>query len=170
MVTPELIQELILCPKKAVRAERKRMQPINRSLRNKIALVSTDGKYTYNLFLRQSEEFIEDFSVGLIWTNTASYIGVNKEIILIRFQGPHDTGKPLGEDLHHDYHIHEITVSDINERRYMRPSSKETSKNFSSFAGALHHIVSYCGIIALDQHIDYPKTHEQIPGQESFFN
>ena len=170
MVTPELIQELILCPKKAVRAERKRMQSVNRSLRNKVALASVDGKYTYDLFLRQSEEFIEDFSVGLIWTNAAKYIGVNKEIILIRFQGPHDTGKPLGEDLHHDYHVHEITVSDINERRYLRPGSKEASKDFSSFAEALHHIVSYCGIIDLEQHIDYPQLSEQLPGQESIFD
>ena len=83
MVTEELITELIVCPKKAIGADRKRMLSVNRSLRNKVALISVDGNYTYNLFLRQSEEFMEDFSVGLIWTNAAKYVGINKEIILI---------------------------------------------------------------------------------------
>ena len=170
MITEQLINELITCPKKAVQANRKRMIPVNRSLRNKIAIVSMDGSYTYDLFLRQSEEFMEDFSVGLIWTNAAKYIGISKEIILIRYQGPHDSGKPLGEDIHHDYHIHQISVDDVNERRYMRPRNKEISKDFSSFASALFSFVSYCGIIDLVKCIDYSQFNAPLPGQIDLFN
>lgn len=169
MLTEDFIQDLIVCPKKAVKAERKRMLSVNRSLRNRVALISLDGSYTYDLFLRQSEDFLEDFSVGLIWTNADKHIGVNKQIILIRLQGPHDTGEPLGKDLHHDYHVHKITVADINERRYLRPSSKESSKKFSSFAGALFHISEYCDITGLDKYIDLPQANEPSPDQISLF-
>lgn len=169
MVTEELITELIVCPKKAIGADRKRMLSVNRSLRNKVALISVDGNYTYNLFLRQSEEFMEDFSVGLIWTNAAKYVGINKEIILIRFQGPHDSGKPMGEDLHHDYHVHEISVSDIKERRYLRPSNKGVSKEFSSFSGALFSCVEHCGIIDLEEYIDYSQFNAPLPNQTCLF-
>lgn len=170
MITEELINELITCPKNVVKADRKRMQLVNRSLRNKVSLISTDGNYTYDLFLRQSEEFVEDFSVGLIWTNAYKYIDVNKEIILIRFQGPHDSGQPLGEDLHHDYHIHRTTVTDINEHRYLRPGNKGPSKDFSSFASALFYITSYCSIIDLDKHIDFSQFKEPFLNQTSLFD
>lgn len=169
MITEELIQELITCPKKAVGADRKRMVSINRSLRNKVSLISENGKYTYDLFLRQSEEFMEDFSVGLIWTNSAKYIDINKPIILVRFQGPHDSGKPLGEDLHHDYHIHETTVEDIQSRRYRSPRNKMISKDFSSFPSALFYCLHYCGIIGLEEYIDLSQFDVPLSGQLSWF-
>lgn len=169
MITEELINELISCPKKAVRADRKRMVAVNRSLRNNVALLSEDDRYTYDLFLRQSEEFMEDFSVGLRWTNAAGFIGVNKDILLIRFQGPHDSGKPLGEDLHHDYHIHQITTEDIRQRRYFRPSNFGSSKDFCSFSGALIAFVGRCGIIGLEKVIDMSPFQAPLSNQLSLF-
>lgn len=169
MVTENLITDLIVCPKQALKAERKRMICINRSFRNKVTLISEDGKYTYDLFLRQSEEFMEDFSVGLIWTNAEKHINISKDIILLRFQGPHDSGKPFGEDLHHDYHVHQISADDIHERRYLRPGSKGASKDFSSFAGALFAMISYCHINHLDQCLDLSQFHAPLPGQTSLF-
>ena len=169
MITETFLNELITCTKRAIKAERKRMVLINRSYRNKIDLISLDSNYTFELFLRQSDIFSEDFSVGIKWANASKYVGINKEIILIRYQGPHDSGKPLGEDLHHDYHIHQITVEDINERRYLCPSNKEISKEFSSFSDALFSIVSHCDIIDLDKYIDYPPFNAQLPGQTDLF-
>lgn len=115
----------------------------NRSLRNAVTLISTNEKYTFKLFLRQSLEFSEDFSVGLIWTNAVKHIGIGKDIILIRYQGPHDSGKPFGEDLHNEYHVHEISPEDIKNRRYLRPSNKRVSRAFSSFSGAFFSFVDY---------------------------
>lgn len=169
MVTEKLITNLIVCPKTALKAERRRMICVNRSFRNKVTLASEDGEYTYDLFLRQSEEFMEDFSVGLIWTNAEKHISISKDIILLRFQGPHDSGKPFGEDMHHDYHIHQITVEDIKARRYLRPGNKGVSKDFSSFAGALFAIISYCHISHLDQCIDLSQFHAPMLGQTSLF-
>ncbi len=170
MITEKLINELITCSKKAIKADRKRMVNINRSFRNKIALCSIEGEYTFDLFLRQSEAFIEDFSVGLIWTNAAQYSDIAKDIILIRFQGPHDSGKPFGEDLHHDYHIHQITVDDIAQKRYLRPSNKESSAKFSSFPGAVCEIMKHCNIIGLDDCIDCSPFISPSPDQLSLFD
>lgn len=77
-ITEELLQEVLSCPKISRRADRKRMTSSNRSKRNTVYLSSENGKYDYKLFMRQSEEFMEDFSVGLIWTNPAQYIDVTK--------------------------------------------------------------------------------------------
>ncbi len=170
MITEDLINELIVCPKKAIKADRKRMIAVNRSFRNRITLCSLDGSYGFDLFLRQSEEFVEDFSVGLIWTNASQYSDIAKDIILIRFQGPHDSGKPFGEDLHHDYHIHQISVEDIAQRRYLRPSRKTSSDKFHSFSGALHEIIQHCSIIDLDKCIDFSPFTTPSPDQLSLFD
>lgn len=153
-ITEELIKELITCTKVIKKADRKKMLPENRSLRNNVQLSSTDGKYEYVLFLRQSCEFIEDFSVGLKWTNPSKYFNINKSIILFRCQGPHDSKKPEGADCHHDYHVHEITVNDIKERRYEKPQNKEVCKEFSSFESAIYYFCKKCGINNLEEHID----------------
>ena len=46
------------------------MTLVNRSYRNDISVISLDNNYQYKMFLRYSNEFNEDFSVGLIWTNS----------------------------------------------------------------------------------------------------
>lgn len=112
IITQQFLHELITCPKRAIGADRRKMLLTNRSYRNNVSLISLDEKYSFKMFLRQSDEFQEDFSVGLIWTNTEAYITKGKDVILIRYQGPHDSGKPIGIDTHHDFHVHEITVAD----------------------------------------------------------
>lgn len=153
-ITNEFIQELITCKKVVKKADRKNMIQENRSLRNNIQLTSADGKYEYVLFLRQSCEFLEDFSVGLKWVNPSRYFNINKSIILFRCQGPHDSKQPEGTDCHHDYHTHEITVKDINERRYEKPQNKEVCKEFSSFESAIYYFCKKCGINNLEEYIN----------------
>lgn len=153
-ITNEFIQELITCQKIIKKADRKKMISENRSLRNNVQLISEDGKYEYVLFLRQSCEFIEDFSVGLKWTNPSKYLNTNKSIILLRCQGPHDSKQPEGTDCHHDYHVHEITLKDINECRYDKPQHKEICKEFSSFESAIYYFCKKCGIHNLNDYID----------------
>ena len=118
MLSDDFIQELISCPKKPLKAERKKLLLENRHYKNNIALTSIDGKYQYKMFMRKSDEFIEDFSIGLIWTNANEHINISKSIILLRCQGPHDGKQPLDSDTHHSYHTHTITIEDIANRRY----------------------------------------------------
>ena len=159
MLTQDFIDnELISSTKQILKSDKQRMWLENRHYRNNFILESCDKKYSYRAFLRYSDEFIEDFSVGLIWTNAVKYINVNKPIILLRCQGPHDSGKPLGADIHHSFHTHEITPIDIIEHRYIKPSNKGITKEFSSFQSALFYFLSRCNIINSQAYIDFGKA------------
>lgn len=109
------VDELIECPKKIIKSDRKNMIEKNRSYRNNIQLESEDGKYSFIMFMRQSAEFLEDFSVGLIWTNVNKYWDTKKQTILIRCQGPHDSKQEFESDPHHSYHIHKLSPTDIEQ-------------------------------------------------------
>ena len=165
MINEELINEVIKCSKKAIKAERWSMILKNRSYRNKISLESIDGKYTYRMFIRQSSEFLEDFSVGLIWTNPQNYSNINRLIIMLRCQGPHDSQKPLSYDNHHSYHMHKITVDDIEQKRYDKPSFYDEVNKFSSFDEALCYFIKICDILDVDKHIklsEHNNEYEQL--------
>ena len=165
LLSETIIQELISCKKRAVKADRKRMVLLNRSYRNDVSLISLDNKYTFKMFMRYSNDFNEDFSVGLIWTNSDKFFDVSKPIILIRYQGPHDSGQPLNGDIHNDYHIHEITSEDINEGRFLKPSSKETTNKYASFGEAVQSFEADCSVIGLRECIDISQIYKNIPGQ-----
>ena len=143
------------------------MVEINRSLRNNISLQSSDGKYQFSMFLRQSTEFCEDFSVGLIWLNPSEILSnVNRPIILLRCQGPHDGRADLGSDLHHDYHVHEFTAEDLNCTRFKKPSRKEKAVDFFSFETAIDYFIKRCNINGLEKIVELPNSN-QIIGQLS---
>jgi hypothetical protein len=157
-ITEELLQEVLYCPKVTVRAERKKMTLSNRHKKNTVYLTSEDGRYEYKLFLRQSDEFLEDFSVGLIWTNPMHFIDISKNsVILLRCQGPHDGKEPLGADIHHDYHIHQITMSDFEARRYQKPSGRTVSSEFSSFEQAIFYFINTYHVKDIEKYMELPE-------------
>lgn len=161
MLTQDFIEQtLINGEKRIVRAEKQQMWPENRHHRNDFYLESYDGKYTYRVFLRRSDEFMEDFSVGLVWTNATNHIHVNRDIVLLRCQGPHDSGKPLGTDIHHSYHTHEVTVKDIMEHRYLKPSSKGITDAFACFQSALSYFVKRCGVSNSQGYADFKMMNQ----------
>ena len=157
-VTERLLNDLITCKKNAVRADRKGLLVSNRHKKNTVYLTSQDGNYEFKMFMRQSEEFIEDFSIGLIWTNPTTYIDISKNsVILLRCQGPHDGKAPLGTDLHHDYHIHRITLDDFKAKRYQKPSGRTSTSDFSSFEQAIFYFISACNIQNIDSVVNLPE-------------
>lgn len=153
-----LLHEVLHCEKTALRADRRKMAYSNRHKKNTVYLTSVDGSYEYKLFLRQSEEFIEDFSVGLIWTNPTRFIEISKSsVILTRCQGPHDGKAPFGTDIHHDYHIHTITLEDFAQKRYQKPSGRTTTSNFSSFEQAIFYFIDAYKVRNLADIIELPE-------------
>lgn len=156
MISEEMIEDLIRCQKKILKADRRKMISKNRSSRNNATLSSLDGKYKYRMFLRRSDEFFEDFSVGLIWTNPNEFTSIKKDIILLRCQGPHDSKQPESFDLHHSFHIHQISVQDIEAHRYSTPRHKEVTDAFHSFEEAAWYFSDLCGIINIEEHFEYP--------------
>ncbi|MCL1877718.1 MAG: hypothetical protein FWF80_02565 [Defluviitaleaceae bacterium] len=156
MISDDFINnELIGCSKRIYKSDKKQMFHENRHTRNNFSVKSHDDKYLFRLFLRQSCKFIKDFSVGLRWENADKYIGVSLPIVLLRCQGPHEGGTPLGADIHHSFHIHEITAIDIQERRFSKPSYKDKTDKFSSFQSALFYFVSRCGITNAHEYTDF---------------
>lgn len=161
-ISNTLLQEVLFCNKFAVRADRKKLSFSNRHRRNNIYLVSEDHKFEYKLYLRQSEDFIEDFSVGLIWTNPSNYIEISKSsVILLRCQGPHDGKEPLGTDIHHDYHIHTITLDDFLARRYQKPSGRTLTSDFSSFEQAIFYLVNTYSVKNVEKVVELPEEVNQ---------
>lgn len=153
-----LLQDLLFCEKHAIRADRKRMISSNRHKKNTVYLASDHQNYEYKMFLRQSEEFIEDFSVGLIWTNPAQTIEIDKNnMILLRCQGPHDGKEPFGTDIHHDFHIHQITLADFEEKRYQKPSGRSVTDKFSSFEQAISYFLNTYNIKDIDRFVELPE-------------
>jgi hypothetical protein len=61
----EEIDELIACPKAVSDPPRKEMQQDRGHFRNDMRLKSTDGKFEFRAFMRRSEDFPENFSIGL---------------------------------------------------------------------------------------------------------
>lgn len=161
------VDELIKCPKTIIKADRRSMVEKNRSYRNNIRLESEDGKYNFIMFMRQSSEFLEDFSVGLIWTNANEYWNTKKQLILIRCQGPHDSKQEFESDPHHSYHIHQLSSKDIEQKRFNKPSNRGITDSFSSFDEAIIYFCNRCAIIGLSDYIDL--NNDQIEGQCSLF-
>lgn len=161
MLTDEFLQELIICPKIVLKADRRNMVLSNRHSKNNIYLASTDNRYKFKMFMRKSCEFIEDFSIGLVWTNANEFVNISKNIILLRCQGPHDGKKPLSVDIHHSYHTHEITVDDIQNKRYSNPSNRNQTTEFSSFEQAVLYFIVKCGINNISEFIDVPPPYSQ---------
>lgn len=156
MLTDEFINKLITLPKNAVKSERRSMIEINRSERNRILLESIDKQYSYKMFMRRSTEFIEDFSIGLIWTNANKFTDITRDLLLLRCQGPHDGKKPLEFDIHHDYHTHILSENDILEKRFSKPSNRELTSDFHSFEEALEYFINLCQISKLENYIEMP--------------
>lgn len=118
------------------------------------------------MFLRQSSEFLEDFSVGLILKNANEVFNTKKQVILMRCQGPHDSKQEFESDPHHSYHIHKLSEEDIEHKRFNKPSNQGSTNHFSSFHEAIIYFREHCGIIDLSEYIDL--NNDQIEGQLSF--
>ena len=154
MITNELLEEIIRCPKIICRVEPKKPRIENRNMRRTFYLTSQDGKYNFNVFERQSTEFLEDFSYGLVWTNANEHIGVNQNLILFRCQGPHDGRRPIGTDVHHSYHTHVLSSDDIIQKRYRKPSERNDSDKFTTFSQASFYFFQLCGIINIEEYFE----------------
>ena len=88
--TDDELAALINCSKQVVEPPRKEMLLEGKMKRNDMALKSVDGKHAFRVFMRQSDEFSEDFSIGLVYLP-------NEEpgsFILLRCNGKH--GGELG--------------------------------------------------------------------------
>ncbi len=106
--TDEELNELVKCPKCVDEPPLRQMKQERGSLRNNMTLRSKDGNFRFRVFIRQSVEFEEDFSIGL------DYLPKDEagSICLLRCNGQH--GANMAFPHHLNYHIHRAKAEDVN--------------------------------------------------------
>ena len=143
--TDDELESLIRCPKQVAEPPRREMRLDGKMKRNDMTLKSTDGKHSFRAFLRQSEEFPENFSVGLVYQPGED----PGSFQLIRCNGQHG-----GERIHPHhalFHSHRSKADDINAG-ILEPRQIEQANTFASFREALAY---FCRLINLERPDDY---------------
>jgi hypothetical protein len=142
----QMIQELISCEKKITDPPKKDLVLKNRSFRNDMKLSSLDGTYSFSVFLRISEDFQEDFSIGLMYISKEG-----KLYMVFRCNGPH--GETVSEyrsqTPHFGYHTHTILP---DSSFAMNPVITE---EYATYQDAIAYFIKICNIIGAEQYFPF---------------
>ena len=158
--TEQDLADLIACPKEVVEPPRREMKLEGKMKRNEMTLRSKDGKHEFRVFMRQNEEFQENFSIGLVYIPRED----PGEFVLIRCNGQH--GGTRTHSHHAVYHIHRVHAEDLNAG-VKEPRIIEQVEDYASFAEALR---AFCHRISLDEGDRYfPGLIQRLlfPGKET---
>jgi len=130
----ENLVQLIICPKRISKPPRKEMKTDGKHLRDDMELESLDGEHIYRVFMRQSLEFSENFSIGLDYVPRDE----RKSFCLIRYNGMH--GSNSSHQHHLRFHIHRCRAKDVNAG--LRDASHvEVTEKYAAFRDALSHFI-----------------------------
>jgi len=146
------IERLIACPKAIAEPPKAEMTLKNRSYRNDMKVVNLASQERFTVFLRKSEEFEEDFSVGLLFHSAEG-----RQYMIYRCNGPHgETTEDfqVGET-HYGYHEHFI-VPYTNE---MIPSM---TTGYGSFHDAVAYFLKKCNVQGAGQYFKFLKANDQL--------
>lgn len=152
-------------PQKAVNAKRRQLIESEGHFANSIEMVSLDNQFEYTLRLRKSSFFINNFFVLLVWENPSKFSDITRPLTLVRYNGPHDGGKPFGADAHHSFHIHTLSLQDIEQGRYSKPGRGKPTNKYSTFEEAVRQFIADYDIIRLDAHIKDFCSMGELEGQ-----
>jgi hypothetical protein len=141
------IDNLIACEKKIIDPPKKDYIRKNRHYRNDMKLISTDEAYDFSVFFRYSEEFTQDFSIGI------KYIGKQgKSYVIFRCNGPHGEtvlNKISGNPHHFLLHTHTL---EPDTGTVMRP---ESTDEYATFQDAIAYFIKRCNIIEAEQYFPF---------------
>lgn len=126
------LDALISCAKTISDPPRRTMRSESRHRRNDMALTSQDGASRFRVFMRQSLEFAEDFSIGLEYQPPDG-----RSFILLRMNGQHDVSdNPQETRAHFLYHIHRALAEQVNQTFYNSIPARPTDR-YASFEEAI---------------------------------
>lgn len=139
------LDELIHCKKTIRNKRRPYMRSENRHKRMTIDLDCDLEGVKMTMFIRQLEEYPEDFTVGL--KVDAPNPIADYDIVLVRFQGPHGGQSQTKdmENMHNNYHVHLYSENDLLCRR-KKASLASQPGNFNSLEEAICSFLAYCNI------------------------
>lgn len=143
MFTISRIDELIMCDKQITDAPTRDFREEYRHRRKDFRLqAANDPKLSFSVFMRQSLEFVEDFSLGLVYQSEDG-----KRITLVRYNGQHHQSNDLYdlEKPHFQYHIHRATPENLNNGRYEKHPATATPL-YASFEEAIEEFLTAIGV------------------------
>ena len=141
--TDAQLDALIACEKQVKEAPRKEMKSERGYLRNDMALESPDGKHRFRVFMRQSEEFPENFSIGLDY-----FPGEDPgSFCMLRCNGKHGGTKVHAH--HAVFHIHRSLAADINAGLKAERSIATTTA-YGAYRDALAHFCKLVNVLEAD--------------------
>lgn len=141
--TDEFLSELISCSKKIIDPPKREWKNIGRYRRNEMRLESSDKQHHFHVFMRQSEEFLENFSIGMNY-----FPKTEPSFCLIRYNGRHGAVK---EHPHHaDFHVHRILSEDLNND-IRAEKHVEITTEYASYEEALRYFLKEINLIGEDK-------------------
>jgi len=143
--TDEELANLLSCPKQVDDPPKREMRIDGRMKRNDMTLKSADGKHSFRVFIRQSDDFPENFSAGLIYQPNED----PGSFQLVRCNGQH--GGERVHPHHAVFHVHRSKADDINAG-ILEPRHIEQSPAYASFHEALAY---FCRLICLENPDQY---------------
>lgn len=130
---------LISCPKEISEAPKKGMKLCEAHFRNDAKLIASNGiSGEFGMFMRQSEDFPENFSIGLTYSPQDG----RNPVTLLRCNGKHGTfnGSFDPTHPHWDYHIHRADETAIEAGLAAERVATKTAE-YASFEEALQFFV-----------------------------
>lgn len=149
------INELIECDKRITDAPTREFKEEFRHRRKDFRLQAVKNtNLLFSVFMRQSLEFAEDFSLGLVYLSEDG-----KRFTMIRYNGqhdqsnnPYDLAKP-----HFQYHIHKATPENLNNGLYDKHPAAATPL-YASFVEATQRFLTAIGVRSQDIAKHFPGT------------
>ena len=120
--------------------------------RNDCVLESSDGRHRFEIFIRQSIVFEENFSIGLRYLPSDE----PRSFVLVRCNGQHGGHNVFPHHAH--YHVHRVKAHELNHGNDMEESAEITSE-YALLPDALAY---FCRLINLIDARDYfPQLNDQ---------
>ena len=148
--TQQEIDFLISCPKVITSPPSRDMKLDKRHYRNDFELTSEDEQFVFKVFMRKSEAFQENFSIGL------SVRPKNEPgfVTILRYNGPHgDHVNSFGDvHPHRGYHIHTAEEKSLDEG--LAPElTAHTTTEYASYEEALAHFIKRANVLGFEKHL-----------------
>jgi hypothetical protein len=149
---PQEIERLISCRKVIDTPPRKDPVLSNRSYRNNFTARSVDGDEQFSVFLRQSDDLPDNFTIGLLYTNHDG-----AEYMLFRCNGPHGDVEydDIGNALHFEYHTHLLKTG------YRRMVAQKTVE-YGSYQDAISFFMKRCNILEAEKYFGFVSSTGQL--------
>lgn len=141
--TDDDLAQLTACPKRITTAPKRELRIHGQMLRNEMELESLDGKHSFRGYIRQSRQFLENFSIGMEYQpkdEPASFC-------LIRCNGMHGGHKVYPHHL--TCHIHRSKAEDVNAGLRVERHIEATGE-YAAYRDALRYFLLQANIQVVD--------------------